>query len=147
MINDNKIKTHQGRNIRFFRNAKEMKQEDFADRIGVTQPAVVKIEKQSVVEPSILLKCAEVLGVSVDMLKQFDTETMFDNFTYNIEKIQNTHGVFSVSKDSSIPTNNHYPIEKLMELHRENVELYERLLQSEKEKNAYLEKMLSEKKD
>ena len=144
MNKENEMKIHQGRNIRFFRNAREMKQEDFADRIGKTQGFVVKIEKQSIIEEAMLAKCAEALGISVEMIKEFDPEKIFDNFIH-IDKIQNTNGaIFSISKDDA-PTNNYYPIEKIMELNQKNTELYERLLQAEKEKVAFLEKMLAEK--
>ena len=146
MDENSNVKVHQGRNIRFFRNAKNLKQEDFAEQIGVKQPLVTKIEKQEIIEETMLLKCAEVLGISVDILKEFDPEKMFDTFTYHIDKIQNTNGAISISKDGSTPTNYYYPLEKLMELHYKNAELYERLLQAEKEKNVFLEKMLATKK-
>jgi len=143
VMNENKENIHQGRNIRFFRNAKQMKQEDFAERIGVTQPVVTKIERQNIVEASMLLKCAEVLGVSVETLEKFDPETMFDSFINHINKVQNTNCAISISKEGSTPTQNYYPIEKLIELHNENVKLYERLLQAEKEKSALFEKMVN----
>jgi len=146
-----KAKIHQGRNIRFFRNAKNLKQEDFAERIGLKQPVVTKIERQSVLEESILLKCAEVLGIPVDVLKNFDSEQMFDCFiyNYNIDKIQNSGGGVAVShlQDSTNNNTNNYPIEKLMELHNKNTELYERLLQAERDKSAFFEKMLDDKRN
>ena len=144
MNEDSEVKIHQGRNIRFFRNARDIKQEDFADRIGVTQPVVVKIEKQSAIEERTLLKCAEVLGISVEMIKEFDPEKMLDGFTCNIEKIENANGAIFSSRESSTTTNN-YPIEKIMELNQKNADLYERLLQAEKEKVYFLEKMLAPK--
>jgi len=42
MNEEREVKVHQGRNIRFFRNAKDIKQEIFAEMIGVSQPVVVK---------------------------------------------------------------------------------------------------------
>jgi len=136
------VTIHQGRNVRFFRNAKNMKQEDFAERIGVKQPVVTKIERQSVIDERTLLKCAEVLGVSVDTIKEFEPEKMFDSFTYHIDKIQNSHGANFSLKDGT-NTNHNYPIEKIMELNLKNAELYERLLQAEREKNAFLEQILA----
>ena len=143
MNEEGEVKVHQGRNIRFFRNAKDIKQEIFAEMIGVTQPMVVKIEKQSIVEEAMLAKCANVLGISVETIKEFNPEKMFDGFTCNIDKIENTNSAFSFSAEGS-PTNNYYPIEKIMELNQKNAELYERLLLAEKEKNAFLEKMIAE---
>jgi len=138
---NNEFRIHQGQNVKIFRNMRNMKQEEFARQIGVKQPVVTKLERQSIIEDAMLLKCAEVLGIPVDILKEFKLEEMLNNFIYNFDKIQNTNGAFSFSKDCS-NTNNNYPIEKLMELHQENVELHERLLHAEKEKNALLEKML-----
>jgi len=76
---------------------------------------------------------------------------MFNGFTYNIDKIENTNGAIFSSRESS-STTNHYPIEKIMELNQQiseqnqkNADLYERLLLAEKEKIALLEKMLAEK--
>ena len=135
-------KVHQGRNVRFFRNAKNMKQEDFAERIGVKQPVVTKIERQEIIEKAMLLKCAEVLGISVEILQEFEPETIFESIIYNIDKLENSNGEISISKFN---TTNNYSIEKIMELNNKNVELYERLLQAEKDKNYYLEKMLEEK--
>ena len=134
MDEDSELKVHQGRNIRFFNNVWNMKQEYFAEQIGVKQPVVTKIEKQKIIEEAMLLKCAEVLGISVDMFKEFNSEKMLDSYTYHIDKIPNTNGAISISKDGSTPTNYYYPIEKLIELHHKNMELYERLLQAEKEK-------------
>ena len=144
MSSDREVKIHQGQNVRFFRNARNMKQEDFANRIGVKQPAVTRIERQSYIETPMLTKCAEVLGISVDLLKEFEPEKMFDNYTYNIDKIQDSAGCIFGQKEST-NTNHNYPLEKLMELNQKNAELYERLLQAEKEKTAWLEKILAGK--
>ena len=91
-----------------------------------------------------LLKCADVLGVSIETLREFEPEKMFDNFVYHIDKVQNSNEAIFGSKigDSSYYN---YPIEKIMELNQKNTELYERLLQAEKEKNALLEKVLNGK--
>ena len=148
MSADREVKIHQGRNVRFFRNARNMKQEDFADRVGVKQPVITKIERQSVIEAPMLMKCAEVLGISADLLKEFEPEKMFDSFNYHIDKIQNSDGSVLCFKDgtnTNSNTNHNYPLEKLMELNQKNAELYERLLQAEKEKTAWLEKILAGK--
>ena len=145
----NETKKHQGSNVRFFRNARNMKQEDFAERLGVKQPTITKIEQQSVIDQSTLVKCAEILGISVEMLRDFEPNRVFECecFTYNsIDKVENSNGTIMISKDSS-NTNNNYPIEKLMELNNKNTELYERLIQENKEKIALLEKMIKDKKD
>jgi len=145
-MKESKVKVHQGRNVRFFRNAKDMKQEVFAEKIGATQPTVTKIERQSIIEETMLLKCSNALGISVDILKEFEPEKMIDNYLVDhFDKSQSTNNVFSISEDSSSFINYHYFIEKLMEMNQKNTELYERLLQSEKEKVVFFEKMFAEK--
>ena len=135
-------KIHQGQNVKIFRNMRNMKQEEFAKQIGVKQSVVTKLERQSIIEETMLSKCAEVLGIPVDVLKEFELEKMLDSFIYNIDKIQDSNGWMFSSKDGTANTNHYYPIEKIMELQHKNTELYERLLQAEKEKIALLEKML-----
>jgi len=71
---------------------------------------VLKLKKM------LLLKLAKVLGVTVEGLKHFTEDSVFNN-------INNFH-------DNSIQ-NNFNPIEKV-------IELYERLLQSESEKIEFL---------
>jgi len=138
---NSKARVHHGRNVRFFRNVRDMKQEDFAEKIGVTQPVVTKIEKQSIIEEALLEKCADTLGISVEMIKKFDPEEMINIYTNHIDKTGNTNDVFLISKEGS-PSTNYFPIKEIMELNQKNNELYERLLQAEKEKTAFLEKML-----
>jgi len=70
---------------------------------------------------------------------------MSEEAVYNI--IANT---FTDFKDNaSAVTNMMYPtfnpIDKIVELYNEKIELYERMLKAEQEKNALLEKLLNEK--
>jgi len=104
-----------------------MKQEALAAELGISQQAVSKIEQSADVEDLSLEKIAVALGVSVDAIKNFNEEAVFNYFnTFN---------------DSSSGFNYHCtfnPIEKIVELYNEKVELLERLLASEKEKNELL---------
>ena len=142
MKENNKVKIHQGRNIKFFRQAKNMKQEFFAEKIEVSQPVVTKIEKQSIIDDALLSKCADALGISVELIKNFDPETMFDHHIFYYEDINFPDKAISSSKGVSNSSFFHFAIERMMEMHKKNIELYERLLQAEKDKNALLEKML-----
>ncbi|MBB6271194.1 transcriptional regulator with XRE-family HTH domain [Pedobacter cryoconitis] len=107
---------HIGRKISRIRELRNMKQETLASELGVSQQAISKIELSAEVEDSTLEKIAKVLGVTAEGIKHFTEESVFNN-------INNFH-------DHSIQ-NNFNPIEKI-------VELYERLLQSEREKNENL---------
>src|SRR6202012_4779181 len=103
---------HIGRKISRIRELRGMKQEALAAELGISQQAVSKIEQSAEVEEEALEKIAKVLGVSVEGLKHFTEDSVFNN-------INNFH-------DNSIQ-NNFNPIEKV-------IELYERLLASEREK-------------
>jgi len=106
------IRTHLGRKISRIRELRGMKQETLAAELGISQQAISKLEQTEEIEDSTLEKVAKALGVSAEGIKHFTEETIFNN-------INNFH-------DNSIQ-NNFNPIEKI-------VELYERLLASEKEK-------------
>lgn len=108
--------------IRVFRG---IKQEFLANKLGVSQPQVSKIEQQDEIEESLLNQIAEILGVTPETIKNFDEE----NLTYHINNQYNFYN--TEIKDNA--TNNFVfnPIEKI-------AELYERLLDSEREKNELL---------
>ncbi|WP_338839224.1 helix-turn-helix transcriptional regulator [Flavobacterium ginsenosidimutans] len=118
---------HQGRNLQRIRIYLGIKQEVLASDLGISQPQVSIIEQQGVIEVSLLEKIATVLGVTPDLIKKFDVERAIYNInSYKDSTIQ--HG------DNS--TQNIHPLDKV-------VELYERLLQSEREK---LELFINQKK-
>lgn len=120
---------HIGRKISRIRELRGMKQEALAIELGVSQQSVSNIEQSETLDEPTLAKVAEVLGVTPEGIKHFSEEAVF-----NI--INNTF------KDNSANNNNYFctinPIDKILEL-------YERLLQAEKEKIAYLEKLLNKK--
>ena len=118
---------HIGRKISRIRELRDMKQEVLATALGVSQQTISNIENSETVEESTLKKIAEVLGVSVEGIQNFSEEAVL-----NI--IGNTY------HDSSVVNGNAYscnfnPLDKV-------VELYERLLEAEKDKVAYLEKLM-----
>ena len=109
---------HIGRKISKLRELRGMKQETLAIELGISQQAISKIEQSAEVEDEALAKIANVLGLTPEAVKAFTEEAVF-----NI--ISNTF------QDSSSNNNNYMctinPLEKV-------IELYERLLQSEREK-------------
>ncbi|MFZ0598424.1 MAG: helix-turn-helix transcriptional regulator [Flavobacterium sp.] len=120
---------HIGRNISRIRELRGMKQETLAEAIGISQQTISAIENSETIDEGKLRMIAEVLGISVEAIKNYSDEAVF-----NI--ISNTF------TDNSSNNNNYQcsinPIDKILEL-------YERLLQSEKDKNEYLDKLLKEK--
>ena len=71
---EDKIRVNQGLNIRRIRTAKQMKQDTFAQKLGVTQQMVSLYEGQEVVDDQILEKCATALDVPVEVLKNMPAE-------------------------------------------------------------------------
>ncbi|MEO8532975.1 MAG: helix-turn-helix transcriptional regulator [Flavobacterium sp.] len=123
---------HIGRNISRIRELKGMKQEALAMAIGVSQQTVSNIEASEKVDEEKLNAIAEALGVSIEAIKNYSDETVLNNIQNNYEG----------SVINAGPTVNHNcsfnPLDKV-------VELYERLVQSEKDKVEYLEKLLNGK--
>jgi transcriptional regulator with XRE-family HTH domain len=116
------IKKHHGRNLQKVRVHLGVKQETLAADVALSQQAISKIEQQEVIEDELLGKIAEALGVSPDLIKNFDEEKA----VYNINNFRDNtfeEGATAIAQQFN-------PIEKI-------VELYERLLKSEREKLIY----------
>jgi transcriptional regulator with XRE-family HTH domain len=126
---------HIGRNISRIRELRGMKQEALAIAIGVSQQSVSNIEGSETVDEEKLKAIAEVLGVSAEAIKNYSDDTVF-----NI--IGNTYHDNASSLNYNCTFN---PIDKLIEAYDENRKLYERLVQAEKDKVEYLEKLLKAK--
>ena len=109
---------HVGHNLQKIRVYFGMKQEALAADLGVNQQVISKIEKQEEIEEGLLNQIASVLGISAEVIKDFDVEKAI----YNINNRDNTfeQGSTSIAQQFN-------PVDKI-------VELYERLLQSEREK-------------
>jgi transcriptional regulator with XRE-family HTH domain len=127
-------KNHIGRKISRIRELRDMKQEALAAALGISQQAVSNIENSETIEDEKLEQIAKALGVTAEGIKQFSEEAVL-----NI--IGNTYHVDNSSAVNYGCTFN--PMDKLIEAYEENKKLYERLLQAEKDKVAYLEKLLN----
>ncbi len=125
--------THIGRKISRIRELRGIKQENLANELGLSQQTVSRMEQSETIEDDLLEKVAGVLGVSAEAIKNFSEEAVVNFF--------NTFNDNSVNQ-GAVGSNNYHcnfnPIDKLVELFEENKKLYERLLQSEKEKNDLL---------
>ncbi|MDR7212107.1 helix-turn-helix transcriptional regulator [Flavobacterium piscis] len=129
---------HIGRKISRIRELRDMKQEALAQALGTNQQAVSAIENSETIDEEKLIEIAKALGVTVEAIKNFSEEGVINYFNSFNEVVNNSH--FG---------NNNYctfnPLDKLMETVEENKKLYERLLQAEKDKIDYLEKLLKGK--
>jgi transcriptional regulator with XRE-family HTH domain len=133
---------HEGRNVKRFREMLGIKQEALASALGGdwNQKKISLLEAKESIETPILEDVAKALKVPVDAIKNFTEEA-----AYNIigNTITNNDNVASISLINNNPVFN--PIEKWIEALEENKKLYERLLQTEREKVALLENILNKK--
>ncbi|MFH6943130.1 helix-turn-helix domain-containing protein [Flavobacterium sp. FlaQc-50] len=128
---------HIGRKISRIRELRDMKQEALAQALGTNQQAISAIENSETIDEEKLIQVAKALGVSVEAIKNFSEEGMINYFNTFNDSGNNTFGDYNACTFN--------PLDKLMEAVEENKKLYERLLQSEKDKIEYLEKLLKGK--
>lgn len=133
-IDDMPKTIHQGQNIKRFREMLGLKQDALASELGDdwNQKKVSLLEAKETIEPDILEQVAKVLKVPVEAIKNFDEEKAIYNIQNNYEG--SNSGAASVSVQNYQCTFN--PIDKIMEL-------FERLLASEKEKTDLMKEILN----
>ena len=130
-IKEKENRRHVGRNLQRIRVYLGMKQEALAADLGVNQQVISKIEKQEEIEEGFLKRIAEVLGISDEVIKDFDVEkTIFNINHHNYKDANISEGATTYAIVQQIN-----PLEKI-------VELYERLLKSEQDKIEILKKYM-----
>lgn len=128
--------SHIGRKISKIRELRGIKQEALAQAIGVSQQTVSNLENSETIDEVLLEKVAKALDVSVEGIKNFSEEAVF-NIIGNT--INNNDNASMNSNFQYQPTFN--PLDKVVALFEEKEKLYERLVQAEKDKVAYLEQL------
>jgi len=122
---------HIGRKISRIRELRDMKQEALAQALGTNQQAISAIENSETIDEEKLKAIAEVLGVSVEGIKNFSEEAVLNI----IGNTYHDNGIVNAGMNYNCTFN---PLDKV-------VELYERLVLAEKEKVEYLEKLFKGK--
>jgi transcriptional regulator with XRE-family HTH domain len=120
---------HIGRKIARIRELRGMKQETLAEQLGISQQSVSTLEKSEKVDEEKLVAIAQILGVTKEAIENFSEEAVL-NIISNSFTSNDTSTLNAINFQPSFN-----PLDKV-------VELYERLLQAEKDKVAYLEKLL-----
>ncbi|GAA6766799.1 helix-turn-helix transcriptional regulator [Flavobacterium sp. CGRL1] len=120
-----------GRNISRIRELRGMKQGALADAIGTSQQTISSIETSETVDFDKLVQIAKALGVTVEAIENFTEESVFNFFNSFYDNSSNTGAQGNTH-------NNHCTFNPLDKV----VELYERLVQAEKDKVEYLEKLM-----
>ncbi|MDT0677298.1 helix-turn-helix domain-containing protein [Autumnicola musiva] len=124
---------HIGRKIARIRELRGMKQETLAEELGISQQSVSHLEQSEKIEDEKLESVAKILGVTKEAIENFSEEAVFNYFSNFYDnstgQVYNNHCSFN-------------PLEELKKSYEENKKLYERLVQAEKDKVAYLEQLL-----
>jgi transcriptional regulator with XRE-family HTH domain len=128
-------KVHEGRNVKRFREMLGIKQDALAYELGEgwNQQKISLLEQKETIELPLLKQISNAMKVPVEAFQNFDDEQA-------INIINNTFHDF---KDNAIASALNYqcsfnPIDKM-------IELYERMLQQQKEMIERLEKLIKEK--
>jgi transcriptional regulator with XRE-family HTH domain len=124
---------HIGRNISRIRELRGMKQEILAEAIGVSQQTISGIESSEELDAKKLAQIAKALGVTVEAIENFSEESVFNFFNNFYDNSSSQGNSFNQGMNATFN-----PLDKV-------VELYERLVQAEKDKVEYLEKLLKGK--
>jgi transcriptional regulator with XRE-family HTH domain len=119
---------HIGRKISRIRELRDMKQEALAQALGTNQQAISAMENSETIEDEKLIEVAKALGVSVEAIQNFSEEGVINYFANFYDNSSNSGAIHANNCSFN-------PLDKV-------VELYERLVQAEKEKVEYLEKLL-----
>ena len=127
---------HIGRKIARIRELRGMKQETLAEELGISQQSVSNLEQSETVEDMKLEEIAKILGVTKEAIENFSEEAIFNIISNTYHNTSNDNSSLIASSLNYQPTFN--TVEKI-------VELYERLVQSEKDKVTYLEELLKKK--
>ncbi|WKL47505.1 helix-turn-helix transcriptional regulator [Flavobacterium pectinovorum] len=111
-----------------------MKQEALAISIGTSRQSISMIEGSENIDEEKLKVIAEALGVSIEAIKNYTDEGVFNYFiTFNDITFSSSQGAFDQNNNCTFN-----PLDKV-------IELYGRLVQVEKEKVEYLEKLFKVK--
>lgn len=136
---NNKKIPHQGKNAKLFRETKGIKQEAIAIELDITQQAVSQLEKRQELDDEAIKVYARVVGIDEYFIRNMVDDSLLEGSTYFYDhSIQN--------KNVSTQTLTFNPLDKVVELCAEKDQLYERIVQLEKEKSTLLENLLKEKK-
>jgi transcriptional regulator with XRE-family HTH domain len=128
MITETK-KMHEGRNVKRIREMLGVKQDALAFDLGISQQAISQLEQKEALDAEMLEKISAVLKVPVEAIKNFDEQAA-------INVISNSFHDHSSNNINYQCTFN--PLDKMLEL-------YERLLQAEREKVEMLQKILHQR--
>lgn len=119
-------KVHQGLNVSKIRRYEDIKQEDLAEKLGVSQQFISQLEQQREIGRDYLVKIAAILKVAPEVIENMEetpVSVVIENNNFE------NGGIGYIGEVNEL---NQHPVEKIIELTRENTSLYERMLANEK---------------
>ncbi|WP_313091475.1 helix-turn-helix transcriptional regulator [Chryseobacterium flavum] len=125
-------KIHQGRNIKRFREMLGIKQEALAFELGDdwNQKKISLLEQKEMVESDILTQVAQILKVPVEAIENFDEEQAVNIISNTFNDQSNGYNYY--------PNFTFNPLDKM-------VELYERMLEQQRDMIEKLERLIEKK--
>lgn len=120
-MNGQKTDAHIGRNVRAIREIRGIKQGNLASALSYSQQKISKLEQAESIDENVLCRIADVLQVSVETIISFNQETVINN-----QVVNETRHTDAMTAQADF------------KLFSKIMELYERLLESEKDKNLIL---------
>jgi len=122
------IGVHLGKNVKRLREILGIKQELLADRLCLSQQTVSRFESQEDLDDEMLNNISKVFNIPVEAIKNYNDDVIVNIIikTFNEHSVDYQHNIDSINL--------------IMQLLNEKVELYERLLKAEQDKNSLLEK-------
>lgn len=114
---------HLGRNVQRIREIIGMKQSALADNVGMSQQNISKLESSEEIADETLEKLAQGLGISVDIVKNFNESRAIYNIQSNVTLNDNSSNQYQPTIYNDLD---------------QIVVLFQKLLQGEKEKNDLL---------
>lgn len=125
-------KIHEGRNIKRFREMLGIKQDALAFDLNMSQQAISLLEQKETIDTPLLQQISAVLKIPVEAIQNFDEEQAVNIIanTFNEKSFENAF--------ANNCTFNFNPLDKM-------VELYERMLQQQREMIEKLERLIEKK--
>lgn len=112
-------KKHIGQNIAKIRLFRGIKQWALGQELGMSQQDISNLEKQENIPEDLLNQISEILGVSKEVIENFDEQAVIYNINHYNDIHDNTYQAGSATQMF------HEPSEKIMELYERLIEILE----------------------
>ncbi|MBX2923810.1 MAG: helix-turn-helix transcriptional regulator [Chitinophagaceae bacterium] len=129
-------KIHQGRNIKRFREMLGIKQDALAADLGDdwNQQKISLLEQKETIDAPLLRQISNALKIPVEAIQNFDEEAAIA-YINTFNDSSSNHGTIGNNYNCTLTFN---PLDKM-------IELYERMLQQQREMIEKLEKLIEKK--